>query len=44
MVNSALRDRETEQRCGLTGEKLVDGEVIGCTVIIDVFPDSTRTY
>jgi len=28
----------------LTSEKLTDGEVIGCSVTIDVFLNSTSTY
>ena len=40
----APHDRETEQRHGLTSEKLVDGEVTGGSVTTVVFPNSTRTY
>ena len=44
MVNSAPRDRETEQSTGLTNEKLADGEVTGDEVGTNVFPILFHTY
>ena len=44
MVNSAPHNREIEQSTGLTGEKLVDGEVTGNEVGTNVFPILFRTY
>ena len=41
MVNLAPHNRETEQSTGLTDEKLIDGEVTGGSVTIDVFSNST---
>ena len=38
MVNSVPRNRETDQSTSLTGEKLIDGKVIGDKFSTNVFP------